>query len=75
MKGGVTHLFYGRMLENTLFAAIALVFILEGLLPFVFPATWKRMMLEAMKMSDRDLRVMGLFSISIGLVLLLFFSE
>ncbi|WP_233993140.1 DUF2065 domain-containing protein [Thiomicrorhabdus sp. Milos-T2] len=75
MKGGVTHLFYGRMLENTLFAAIALVLILEGLLPFVFPAIWKRMMLEAMKMSDRDLRVMGLVSISIGLVLLLFFSE
>jgi len=75
VKGGVTHLFYGRMLENTLFAAIALVLILEGLLPFVFPAIWKRMMLEAMKMSDRDLRVMGLVSISIGLVLLLFFSE
>lgn len=75
MKGGVTHLFYGRMLENTLFAAIALVFILEGLLPFVFPGFWKRMMFEAMKMTERDLRIMGLISISIGLVLLLFFSE
>ncbi|BCN93233.1 hypothetical protein THMIRHAM_10180 [Thiomicrorhabdus immobilis] len=75
MKGGATHLFYGRMLENTLFAAIALVFILEGLLPFVFPSLWKRMMFEAMKMTERDLRIMGLVSISIGLVLLLFFSE
>ncbi|WP_237264243.1 DUF2065 domain-containing protein [Thiomicrorhabdus immobilis] len=63
------------MLENTLFAAIALVFILEGLLPFVFPSLWKRMMFEAMKMTERDLRIMGLVSISIGLVLLLFFSE
>jgi len=63
------------MVENTLLAAIALVFILEGLLPFVFPSGWKKMMLEAIKLSDRDLRVMGLFSISIGMLILLFFSE
>jgi len=63
------------MVENTLLAAIALVFILEGLLPFIFPAGWKKMMLEAIKLSDRDLRIMGLFSISIGMLILLFFSE
>lgn len=63
------------MLETTLIAAIALVLILEGLLPFIFPKFWKRMMTEAVSMNDRDLRVMGLVSILIGLAILLFFSE
>lgn len=63
------------MLETTLIAAIALVLILEGLLPFIFPKFWKRMMTEAVRMNDRDLRVMGLVSILIGLAILLFFSE
>lgn len=63
------------MLETTLLAAIALVFILEGLLPFVFPKLWQKMMSEAVKLSERELRVMGLVSIVIGLLILLFFSE
>ncbi|WP_051144907.1 DUF2065 domain-containing protein [Thiomicrorhabdus sp. Kp2] len=63
------------MIENTLLTAIALVFILEGLLPFVFPSFWQKMMSEAVKLGERDLRVMGFVSILMGLVLLLFFSE
>lgn len=74
-EGGVTHLFYGCMFETTLLAAIALVFILEGLLPFVFPELWRKMMSEAVKLSERELRMMGFFSIAIGMLMLLFFSE
>jgi len=63
------------MLETTLLAAIALVFILEGLLPFIFPSLWQKMMAEAVKLSERDLRIMGFVSILIGLTILLLFSE
>lgn len=63
------------MLETVLLSAIALLFIFEGLLPFAFPRLWKKMMAEATKLSERELRTMGLVSISIGLLLLLFFSE
>jgi hypothetical protein len=59
---------------ETLFAAFALVLIIEGLLPFVFPHFWKKMMSEASAMPEGNLRVMGLFSIAIGLILLLIFS-
>ncbi|MDG6777856.1 DUF2065 domain-containing protein [Thiomicrorhabdus sp. zzn3] len=62
------------MLENTLFAAIALVFILEGLLPFAFPELWRRMMSEAVTLSEKQLRLMGLFSVAIGLGMLLIFN-
>jgi uncharacterized protein YjeT (DUF2065 family) len=63
------------MLETTLLAAVALVFILEGLLPFVFPKFWRKMMSEAVKLSERELRLMGLFSIIVGLLILFFFSD
>ncbi|WP_178860676.1 DUF2065 domain-containing protein [Thiomicrorhabdus cannonii] len=62
------------MAENTLLIALALVFVLEGLLPFVFPELWRRTMLEAVQLSERQLRIMGLASISIGMLLLLIFD-
>ena len=63
------------MFEAAIISAIALVLIIEGLLPFIFPKGWKQMMSEAVKLSDRDLRLMGFASIVIGLLILLFFSE
>ncbi|MBN2864884.1 MAG: DUF2065 domain-containing protein [Thiotrichales bacterium] len=62
------------MLETTLIAAIALLFIMEGLLPFIFPNFWKKMMREATELPETQLRVMGLLSITVGMLILLFFS-
>lgn len=61
-------------MENTLLAALALVFIFEGLLPFAFPEFWRRVMSEATRMPEMQLRLMGLLSLSVGMVLLLIFS-
>lgn len=58
------------MFEVALISAIALVFILEGVLPFVFPQIWRRMMLQAVTFSENQLRLAGLVSILIGLLLL-----
>lgn len=58
------------MFEVALISAIALVFILEGILPFVFPQFWRRMMLQAVTLSENQLRLVGLVSILIGLLLL-----
>ncbi len=57
--------------ENILMSAIALVFVLEGLLPFVFPNFWKKMMAQAVEQDEKSLRMMGLASISIGLIVLM----
>ena len=62
------------MIESTLLAAIALLFIVEGVMPFMFPNFWKRMMKEATELPEMQLRIVGLASISIGLLILLFFS-
>jgi len=62
-------------MEAVLLTALALVFIFEGLLPFVFPNYWRRMMAQAVLLEEKQLRTIGLVSISIGLVLLLFFAD
>ena len=51
-------------------AAIALVFIVEGMLPFISPNRWRSMLAMAEQMDDRVLRNVGLGSMLFGLLLL-----
>ncbi len=50
--------------------ALALLFIIEGLLPFLSPGTWRQVFERAIRMSDGQIRFMGLSSVLIGLLLL-----
>lgn len=59
---------------DTLFAAIALVFILEGLLPFLIPDGWRKMMLDIAQMKTSQIRIFGFVMMLIGWALLSFFS-
>jgi uncharacterized protein YjeT (DUF2065 family) len=51
-------------------AAIALVFIVEGILPFISPNRWRNMLAMAEQMDDRMVRNIGLGSMLFGVVLL-----
>lgn len=53
-----------------LLIAIALVLVLEGLLPFLSPGGFRGMMLRVGQLTDRQLRIGGLVSMAIGVVLL-----
>jgi uncharacterized protein YjeT (DUF2065 family) len=55
-----------------LLAALALMLVLEGLLPFLNPAGWRRVFTQLAQSSDRELRVGGLVCMGLGLVLLFF---
>ena len=50
--------------------AIALVFVLEGILPFLSPNMWRDMMRKVSQLDDRTLRIMGLSSMLGGLLIL-----
>lgn len=50
--------------------AIALVFIVEGILPFISPNRWRAMLTMAEQMDDRMLRNVGLGSMLFGVLLL-----
>jgi uncharacterized protein YjeT (DUF2065 family) len=50
--------------------AFALVFVLEGLMPFLAPARWRDMVRQIAEVDDGTLRMLGLFSMLLGLGLL-----
>ena len=52
--------------------ALALMLVFEGLLPFLSPTVWRQVFERAMKRSDGQIRFIGLSSMLVGLLLLLF---
>jgi uncharacterized protein YjeT (DUF2065 family) len=51
-------------------SALALVFVIEGIMPFINPAGTRRTMALIARLSDRALRTVGMLSMVVGLVLL-----
>jgi uncharacterized protein YjeT (DUF2065 family) len=56
-----------------LFGAVALMLVFEGLLPFFSPGLWRQVFERATRMSDGQIRFLGLSSMVLGIVLLLLF--
>ena len=57
-------------MQSNLLAAVALMLVIEGVLPFLAPAVWRETFRKMTEMSDGQLRSVGLFSMLGGLVLL-----
>nr|WP_297353386.1 DUF2065 domain-containing protein [uncultured Caldimonas sp.] len=57
-------------MSEVFWTALAVVFVLEGVLPFLSPATWRRVFEQALRLSDGQLRFLGLASLTCGLLLL-----
>ena len=55
---------------DMLVGALALMLVIEGLLPFLSPASWRQMFERATRLSDGQIRFIGLISLIAGLVLL-----
>ena len=58
------------MSSESFWSAIALVLVIEGLLPFISPNGWRRAFNQLLQLRDGQLRFFGLCSIVLGLVLL-----
>ena len=57
-------------MTDWLLGALALMLVLEGLLPFFSPRAWRQVFERATRMSDGQIRFIGLTSMLIGLLLL-----
>lgn len=57
-------------MKTSLLAALALMLVLEGVLPFLVPAVWRETFRKMTEMSDGQLRFVGLTSMLGGLLLL-----
>lgn len=57
------------MIWSLLITAIGLLFVFEGILPFLSPNFWRRVMKQMFIQSDHALRIIGLVSMLVGLTL------
>jgi uncharacterized protein YjeT (DUF2065 family) len=58
------------MSDDILWAALALVLVIEGLMPAVNPGGWRRLFERMLQLDDQQVRLAGLFSMAAGLILL-----
>mgnify|MGYP003445944709 FL=1 len=59
-------------LTDSLWTAFALVLVIEGLLPFLSPASWRRVFTQMVQLGDGQIRFFALLCILSGIVMLLF---
>ena len=57
-------------LGNILLTAVALMLIIEGILPFLLPGIWRDAFRRLTEMSDGQIRFIGLTSMLVGVMLL-----
>lgn len=57
------------MMWSIFLTAVGLFFVFEGILPFLSPPAWRQLMKNIFIQTDHALRVIGLISMLVGLVL------
>lgn len=57
-------------MSDLILGALALVMVLEGLLPFLSPKAWRQVFEKALQMSDGQIRFIGLTCMVVGVLLL-----
>ena len=60
--------------STTFWLAMALVLVVEGFMPFVSPATWRKTFLQILQLEDGQIRFFGLCSLLFGLALIWWLS-
>lgn len=56
----------GVQMWREIAVAISLLLVIEGILPFLSPQSWRKMAFSVAQLDDRSLRIMGLVSMLIG---------
>jgi uncharacterized protein len=55
---------------SDLLAALAIVCVIEGVMPFINPSGMKRLLSRIASMEERELRIVGLVSMLVGVAIL-----
>ncbi len=55
---------------HTLGVAFCLMLVLEGIIPFLYPQRWRRLVTQLATVDDRALRLTGLISMVVGTAIL-----
>ena len=57
-------------MSDAIWVALALLLVLEGLMPAINPGGWRRMFEQILRLSDQQIRTIGLVCMVVGLLAL-----
>ncbi|MFA7386273.1 MAG: DUF2065 domain-containing protein [Thiohalobacteraceae bacterium] len=57
-------------MSHNLLMALGLMLVIEGILPFLSPTSLRRTLASVSELDDRSLRILGLASMAVGVLLL-----
>lgn len=57
-------------MQVSLFTAVGLMLVLEGLMPLLLPQAWREAFQRLMAFNDGQLRFVGMLSVLVGLLLI-----
>lgn len=57
-------------MSHNLLMALGLMLVIEGILPFLSPTSLRRTLVSLSQLDDRSLRILGLVSMAVGVLLL-----
>ncbi|MCK6411047.1 MAG: DUF2065 domain-containing protein [Azonexus sp.] len=61
-------------MTDTLLLAFALMLVIEGAMPFIAPSVWRETFRRLIQFSDGQIRFVGLTSMLVGLIFIMFIS-
>jgi len=62
------------MIWQEILTVIAILFIVEGLIPFIIPSRYKNFVSSMSKLNTNNLRILGFISMTFGVLLLVFIT-
>lgn len=60
----------GTLVEHPWAIAFGLILLIEGIIPFLFPKQWRQTVLRISRMSDGQIRFLGMIALLFGSILL-----
>ena len=60
--------------SNSIWLALAIVLVIEGLLPLLSPTRWRSAFEHVLKLNDGQIRFFGLCSVVLGILLISFLT-
>ena len=61
-------------MDNSIWLALAMVLVIEGLLPFMSPNHWRKAFEQVLKMNDGQIRFFGMCSVVLGILAIAFLT-
>lgn len=56
-------------------SALALMLVFEGIMPFISPARWRKLLHKVIQQDEKSIRIIGFISMIVGVIILTIINQ